>query len=63
MTCCFAKIKRYHYLPGYQRCIQAGNDSRNVRLAFTYSFGNQKLKAARNRSTGSDAEANRVKTN
>jgi biopolymer transport protein ExbD len=39
------------------------NESRNVRLAFTYSFGNQKLRAARNRSTGSDAEASRVKTN
>jgi hypothetical protein len=39
------------------------NESRNVRLTFSYSFGNQKLKAARNRSTGSDAEANRVKTN
>jgi hypothetical protein len=39
------------------------NETRNVRLAFNYSFGNQKLKAVRNRSTGSDAEANRVKTN
>lgn len=39
------------------------NETRNVRLAFTYSFGNQKLKAARNRSTGSDTETNRVKTN
>jgi len=39
------------------------NESRNVRLVFTYSFGNQKLKAARSRSTGSDAEASRVKTN
>lgn len=39
------------------------SESRNVRLSFTYSFGNQKLQASRNRSTGSDAEANRVKTN
>lgn len=39
------------------------NDSRSIRLAFNYSFGNQKLKAARNRSTGTDAEANRVRTN
>ena len=38
-------------------------ESRNVRLAVSYSFGNQKLKAVRNRSTGSDTEANRVKTN
>lgn len=36
-------------------------DSRNMRLTFSYSFGNQKLKAARNRSTGSEDEANRVK--
>jgi hypothetical protein len=39
------------------------NDSRSIRLTFNYSFGNQKLKAVRNRSTGSDAEADRVKTN
>ena len=39
------------------------HDSRSIRLAFSYSFGNQKLKAARNRNTGSDAEATRVQTN
>ncbi len=39
------------------------NESRNVRFTFTYSFGNQKLKAVRSRATASDAEANRVKTN
>ncbi len=39
------------------------NESRNIRLAISYSFGNQQLKAARNRSTGSDAESSRVKTN
>ncbi len=38
-------------------------DSRNIRLSFRYSFGNQKLKAARSRNTASDAEENRVKTN
>jgi hypothetical protein len=38
-------------------------ESRNVRLAFTYSFGNQKLKAARSRESASDAESNRVKSN
>jgi len=43
--------------------FRQANETRNVRLAFSYSFGNQKLKAVRNRSTGSDAEANRVKTN
>ncbi len=39
------------------------SETRNIRLSFTYSFGNQKLQASRNRSTGSDAEQNRVKTN
>lgn len=39
------------------------DETRSVRLAVSYSFGNQKLKAARNRTTGSDAETNRVKTN
>jgi len=38
-------------------------ESRNARLSFTYSFGNQKLKAERNRKTASEDEANRVKTN
>jgi hypothetical protein len=38
-------------------------ESRNIRLAFRYSFGNQKLKAVRTRTTASDAEENRVKTN
>jgi hypothetical protein len=38
-------------------------ESRNIRLAFRYSFGNQKLKAVRNRTTASDTEENRVKTN
>jgi hypothetical protein len=39
------------------------DDTRSVRLAASYSFGNQKLKAARNRTTGSETETNRVKTN
>ena len=38
-------------------------ESRNVRLVFAYSFGNQKLKASRNRESASDAESNRVKSN
>lgn len=37
-------------------------DSRNVRLSFSWSFGNQKLNAARSRKTASDEESNRVKT-
>jgi hypothetical protein len=36
-------------------------ESRNIRFTIRYSFGNQKLKASRNRNTASDAEANRVK--
>jgi hypothetical protein len=39
------------------------HESRNVRLTFSYSFGNQKLKAERNRKTASEDESNRVKTN
>ncbi len=39
------------------------SETRNIRLSFTYSFGNQKLQVSRARSTGSDAELNRVKTN
>jgi hypothetical protein len=38
-------------------------ESRNLRLTFSYSFGNQKLKASRERKSASDAENNRVKTN
>ena len=37
------------------------NDSRNVRLSFSYRFGNTELKSARRRSTGSDDESSRVK--
>jgi hypothetical protein len=37
-------------------------ESRNVRLSFSYSFGNQKLKASRSRESASDAESNRVKS-
>ena len=37
------------------------NDSRNLRLTFSYRFGNTELKSARRRSTGSDDESSRVK--
>lgn len=43
--------------------IRQLSETRNIRLAFIYSFGNQKLQSTRARSTGSDAETNRVKTN
>ncbi|MBY0481293.1 MAG: TonB-dependent receptor [Chitinophagaceae bacterium] len=43
--------------------VKSQSESRNVRLAFTYSFGNQKLKATRSRESASDAESNRVKSN
>ncbi|CAH0994519.1 hypothetical protein EMA8858_00629 [Emticicia aquatica] len=37
-------------------------DSRNARLTFTYKFGNQNVKAARRRSTATEAEQSRVKS-
>lgn len=41
--------------------VQPKNDSRIVRLNFTYRFGNASIKGARQRSTGLDAEKGRVK--
>ncbi|MEY2903951.1 MAG: hypothetical protein RLY89_3057 [Bacteroidota bacterium] len=43
--------------------FRSWSETRNIRLAFTYNFGNQKLKAARARASASEAESNRVKTN
>ena len=37
------------------------SDTRNIRLTFNYTFGNQKLKATRTRQTASDEETQRVK--
>jgi hypothetical protein len=37
------------------------HESRNLRVTFSYSFGNQKLAAARTRKTASEDEAGRVK--
>jgi len=37
------------------------NETRNLRLTFNYTFGNQQLKAARTRQTASDEEIKRVK--
>jgi hypothetical protein len=41
--------------------VKPRNDSRVVRLNFTYRFGNASIKGARQRSTGLDAEKGRVK--
>jgi hypothetical protein len=40
--------------------IQSRWESRVARLTFTYNFGNQNVKAARQRSTSTEAERNRV---
>lgn len=40
--------------------IQSRWESRVARLTFTYNFGNQNVKAARQRSTGTEAERNRA---
>ena len=41
--------------------VSSARDSRQVRLTFTYRFGNTNVKAARTRQTGLEAEQNRVK--
>ncbi|MHA8091880.1 outer membrane beta-barrel protein [Aquirufa regiilacus] len=41
--------------------VRPKNDSRVVRLNFTYRFGNASIKGARQRSTGLDSEKGRVK--
>jgi len=38
------------------------NFSKNLRLTVSYNFGNTKLKKQRNRQTGGEEDANRVKT-
>jgi outer membrane receptor protein involved in Fe transport len=37
------------------------NDTRNVRMTFSYQFGNTKVKSSRKRSTGSESETSRIK--
>jgi hypothetical protein len=37
------------------------NDSRNLRVSFSYQFGNTKVKSSRKRSTGSESETSRIK--
>ena len=41
--------------------VRQWEDSRNLRLTFSYSFGNRKLKPVRERSNASEEEADRVK--
>jgi iron complex outermembrane recepter protein len=40
---------------------RGSQDSRRLRVNFTYRFGNQQVKSARNRSTGIEDEAQRIK--
>lgn len=47
-------------LEGSKVNINGGWDSRQVRLNFTYRFGNNQVKESRQRKTGSDSEANRL---
>ncbi|NLR66710.1 TonB-dependent receptor [Chitinophaga varians] len=60
-------VFRTSYFRGYfenlGRTTSVSNtwDSRQVRLSFNYRFGNNNVKAARNRQTGLEAEQNRVK--
>ena len=40
-----------------------GNDTRQVRIGFSYRLGNQKVKASRNRKTGLEEEKSRIGSN
>jgi hypothetical protein len=54
---------RYRSIQQYNNVNTRWNnewESRRFTLGFTYSFGNTKLKAARNRQTGSSAEEGRM---
>ena len=46
---------------GYFTRVSSKWESQQVRLNFTYRFGNTNVKAARNRKTGLEDEQNRVK--
>ncbi|RFS20559.1 TonB-dependent receptor [Chitinophaga silvatica] len=43
--------------------VRNNNDNRQVRINFSYRFGNNNVKAARNRQTGLEAEQDRLKNN
>jgi hypothetical protein len=42
--------------------VKGGNESRQLRLSFTYRFGSNQVKAARQRKTGAEDESKRVGT-
>ena len=46
---------------GRYTSVASKSDSRQVRLTFSYRFGNTNVKAARNRKTGLESEQNRIK--
>lgn len=47
--------------PGLKYALYQKNESQIGRLSFTYRFGNNEIKPARRRATGSEAEQNRMK--
>lgn len=54
-------FRGYFENAGRTTSISSKWDAQQVRLSFTYRFGNSNVKAARNRQTGLEAEQNRVK--
>ena len=48
-------------LGGLRMTAMGGNESRQVRLNFTYLMGNTDVKGTRNRNTGSQEESKRIK--
>ncbi|WP_421941686.1 outer membrane beta-barrel protein [Pedobacter sp.] len=47
--------------PGLDYALYQKNETRIVRLSFTYRFGKNEIKPARRRSTGTESEQNRMK--
>jgi 5-hydroxyisourate hydrolase-like protein (transthyretin family) len=48
-------------IPGLRMTARGQWESRQVRLNFSYRFGNKEVKGARQRETGSESEKNRIK--
>lgn len=48
-------------IPGLRMTARGQWESRQVRLSFTYRFGNKEVKGARQRETGLESEKNRIK--